>query len=203
MSKPRNIAARLSHTRIAGLAFSVVAAGIATACSVDRVSAPAATVPAQAITATVAGTLQSVTGLMWNTPIAQPISRSVTVTPRGGTLSIPETGLFVTIPANAVTETITITATALPGKLVAYDFQPHGTRFAATIKFKQDLTNTTWYGAANRGPVQGAYFANTSQVNTMTGSADVDEKIPAGITGTAVNFWISHFSGYMVAWGVN
>ena len=83
-----------------------------------------------------------------NTPLANPISASTTVGLLGGQINLPGAGLRVIIPALAVKAGTKITVTAVPGKQVAYEFQPHGIRFLTPLLVTQDLSNTS---AANSG----------------------------------------------------
>lgn len=203
MSKLRNIPTRLSHARLVGLTLSAAAVGAVTACSVDPVSAPVATAAAHAIGTTSGSTLISSTALLRTTPLLSPVSASIRLYRQGGSLSLPGTGLMVTIPRTAIGDTaVTITVTALPGSAVAYDFQPHGTQFTDKLQLKQALSGTTWAGNTGNAPLEGGYFANSDQVDTATGAAMLDERLPASVSGNSVIFGVSHFSGYMVAWGV-
>ena len=108
----------------------------------------------------------------------------------------------LTVPPNALpVSSMTITVTALPGKLVAYDFQPHGTRFRSAIKVRQELANTTWAGNSGRMTLEGGYFADRTQVDFVNATAKLNETFPITISGTTASFWTPHFSGYLVASG--
>ena len=185
--------------------LALAAAGLTVACA-DGPTAPGGSpardaFPAAGQTTTGSG-LVSVTTLERTTPLAAPITRSVTLTASGGTLQIPEAGLLVTIPRGAVGDsTVTITATALPGRAVAYEFQPHGARFATQLKVKQELTGTTWAGNTGRMELSAGYFASAAQLSDSTGSAQVDEMIPGVVSGKAFTFNVGHFSGYMMSTG--
>jgi hypothetical protein len=97
--------------------------------------------------------------LQRNAPIAQSITRSITLYQSGGTLRIPETGLTLMIPRNAIGNApITISVTALPRRAVAYSFEPHGTRFLDNLTLSQDLGNTSWKGNTGRIVLGGGYF---------------------------------------------
>ena len=58
---------------------------------------------------------------------------------KGGWFSIPEAGLYIFVPANAVSAPLTISAKALTGDLMAYEFGPHGTKFNVPLQMYQDL----------------------------------------------------------------
>lgn len=188
---------------VLGLSLSVGA------CASDAPSAPVAPEP-QASNGLLGSTLGLVNGLLSNvtallrlTPLNATITRSVTVNnATGGVLLVPETGLEVIIPAGALpTSQMTITVKALAGRAVAYDFEPHGTQFVKPLQFRQSLGLTLYTLLPIKPTLTGGYFANTSQVNTTTGSATLNEVINATVVGGTVYFNINHFSGYMVSTG--
>lgn len=149
---------------------------------------------------TITGSLIDKVALKWTTPLAAPITRSFHVTNAGGTFEFPETGLKLIVPANALPgSSLTITATALAGAGVAYSFEPHGTVFRKKLVFSQSLAPTTHsYSLFSLG-LGGGYFANDSQVNSLTGVVRVNELLPATVLSNRVRFNIDHFSGYMVS----
>jgi hypothetical protein len=197
-----------------GIAVAAGLTSLAAACS-DGPAAPTDPRPAPAAdlattttsttstsTTTSGSTTVGVTALLRLQPLGAPVTRSVTLGGSGGTLSIPEVGLTVTIPANAIPKSpMTITATALPGRVVAYDFQPHGTRFLSTIKIRQELAGTTWANNTGRLVWEGGYFLDPSHIDQASGTATVSETFRAAVTGNTVNFWTSHFSGYLMSTG--
>lgn len=151
-------------------------------------------------------------GLTWSTP--RPTRASVTkvVGAAGGTISLPGTGLQLQVPAGALTANVTFTITALAGKVVAYDFQPHGAVFNVPLTFVQDLGTTAYRGVKlppNFVPAwQGGYFADSLSINETTGVTAVTEFIAAAADLTVsstrhaqVSFLIRHFSGYIISVG--
>ncbi len=118
----------------------------------------------------------------------------------GGTLSIPQAGVTITVPAGALSATTLISVTARAGTVIAYDFAPHGTTFAKPLVFTQTLAGT------NVSPLMAplltlGYYADPSYLTTLGGS--VSEFI-SGLSNPANGSFtssISHFSGYMVACG--
>jgi hypothetical protein len=115
---------------------------------------------------------------------------------------IPEAGLTVTIPRGAVGDsTATFTVTALPGSQVAYEFGPHGARFATQLRIKQALANTSWAGNTGMTRVSAGYFADAAQLSQSTGTAAVSEEIAGTVTGGAFHFDVRHFSGYIMTTG--
>lgn len=131
---------------------------------------------------------------------------SLTITAkRGGTLSLPGSGLTVTVPSGAIASgELTITVTAETGKGVSYDFQPHGTQFLKPLVFSQSLSGTELSSSSNP-KLWGAYTAGT--VDKAKGTAKADEVFSVtfstdrktGVTSASFNIW--HFSGYVVATG--
>ena len=187
---------------------TIATAGLLAGCSADTVTAPSMS-PSNGLLGGVIGTLEStlssVTGLLRVTPLSQPVTRSVLIRrAAGGELRVPETGLRLTIPAGAIPrDTMTITVTALPGRLVAYEFEPHGTQFARQLTFSQELSATSWVLSLLKPTLAGGYFRSASQLNTSTGAAVVNEELAARIEAGRVVFDLSHFSGYMVSTGRN
>ena len=187
-----------SATMLATAAVIGVLAGCA-----DSTTAPQAVVPQPqagligSVLDLTKGLLTSVTGLLRLTP--QPaLTRSITVDYAGGVLEIPETGLRVTIPRGAVNSRTTITVTSIAGNMVAYDFAPHGIRFAVPLQLSQSLAGTS----VKAGTVlTGGYFASTSQLLPWLGLGKVSETLPARVENGRVIFDVRHFSGYMVSTG--
>ena len=146
--------------------------------------------------------LQPVRGVTRSTPLATDISVSAVIGKQGGTITIPEAGLTLVVPPNAVSSDVKFTATALAGRAVAYDFQPHGTKFAVPLRFQQDLRKTSLLPTLTAPLLDGAYFADKNQINRQTGLGFVNEIVPATVDLLRfhVGFPIDHFSGYLVSW---
>jgi hypothetical protein len=146
--------------------------------------------------------LLPVRGVTRSTPLAKDITVSAVIGNQGGTITIPEAGLTLVVPRNAVGSNVKFTATALAGRVVAYDFQPHGTKFAVPIQFTQDLRKTSLVGMLTGPVLDGAYFADRNQISQQTGVALASEILPAAVDllRFRVSFGIKHFSGYLVSW---
>jgi hypothetical protein len=146
--------------------------------------------------------LLPVRGVTRVAPLAQDISVSAVIDKDGGTISIPDAGLTLVIPAGAVTSGTKFTATALAGRLVAYEFEPHGTKFAVPLQFTQDLRKVSLVGTLTAPLLDGAYFTDAARLNQTSGIAAVSEVLPAtvDVLRTRVGFPINHFSGYLVSW---
>jgi hypothetical protein len=222
MSHLRNTPAPRVRARIARgvLAAAIALAGLTTACA-DAPSSPLAAPAAPSAakggkqqdtvsaatsttTTTVLATPSTAQGLLRTTPLAAPVTTSFVVTPLGGTFTLPGAGLLVVVPPNAhPAGPITITATAVPGDVVAYEFEPHGTVFAAPIVAVQDLTATNWQSKGTGATYDVGYFSASTDLDLGAKTALVRELLPRTIDvlGVRLIFQMSHFSGYMVSWG--
>jgi hypothetical protein len=146
--------------------------------------------------------LLPVLGVTRSTPLAKDITVSAVIGSKGGTITIPDAGLTLIVPANAVSKNTTFTATAVAGRLVAYEFEPHGTTFAVPLQFQQDLKKTSLLSTLTAPLMRGAYFTDRSKLNQSLGGALVTELLPAtlDLLRSRVSFPIKHFSGYLVSW---
>jgi ZU5 domain-containing protein len=146
--------------------------------------------------------LLPVRGVTRVVPLQQNISVSAVIDQAGGTISIPDAGLTLVVPPGAVTSSTNFTATALAGRLAAYEFEPHGTKFAVPLRFTQDLKKLSLLGVVTAPVLDGAYFTDASRLNQAAGLAAVSEIVPATVDllRLQVGFPINHFSGYLVSW---
>jgi hypothetical protein len=142
------------------------------------------------------------------TPVRQDLTRSVTVTNSGGTLEIPEVGLKVSIPSNALPAgqtSLTISVTAFAGNQYAYEFAPSGTQFRRPLKFEQQLDDASLRDllAHLLNPPVVAYFKSRQDINPLTGVVVTLENLLTSLdlSGRSVKADLWHFSGYVVAWG--
>lgn len=130
-------------------------------------------------------------------PLDRSYSAGATIGTAGGVIRIREAGLTVTFPAGAVSQPVLIHVTALPGRNVAYTFEPHGLVFQQRPVITQDLGVTEVVRRLLLGPqLEGVYFADESQI--AAGTATVQETLPANVDllRLRMSFPISHFSGY-------
>ena len=148
------------------------------------------------------GTGDTVVVLQRAVPLRTSISATAVIGSAGGTLSLPEAGLTVSVPAGAVSYPTAFTVTALAGRPIAYEFGPHGTKFAKPLTMTQDLRVT---GLSERlvsyMHFHAGYFgARTNLINNLL-RAIVSELLPATTDADdmVVRFNVSHFSGYLVA----
>jgi hypothetical protein len=193
--------------RVGALALALMLVG----CSADEVASPTQmkAVPADAQSGLLGGVLGTVTGVLNLTttdavqrtkPLAAPITVTKEIGYYGGTLSIPEAGVTVTVPRGALMRTTTITMTARAGSLLAYDFSPTGTTFYKPLVFNQSLkgTNVTLLQVPL---LRLGYYSDPGLLGTVT--ATVSELL-GGVTNLLS--WtftapINHFSGYIVLCG--
>jgi hypothetical protein len=91
---------------------------------------------------------------------------------------------------------VTISVTAMAGKAIAYEFQPHGLTFKKPLRFKQHFMSTQGWWLS----LGGGYFKSASQVDTQNNKAKLDEEMPAVLQQDGwITFDIWHFSGYLVS----
>jgi hypothetical protein len=138
-----------------------------------------------------------------NTPLAQSVSTSRTIGLFGGTLSIPSAGISVVVPPLALTKSTLITVTAVAGNQVAYEFEPHGITFGVPLIVTQSLVGTSAQGTLLQMLYAG-YFHQLSDLNLLNGTAVVTELLntSVGVGGLTTVFPVFHFSGYLVATGL-
>jgi hypothetical protein len=139
--------------------------------------------------------------LRWASPVTQ-ATVSAVIGSAGGSLAIPN-GLRLTVPQGAVTTNVTFSITRRPGSVVAYDFQPHGIKFAQPLTVQHPTAGTTFFQLADPSAVQGAYFMDASRINASMGTAVVNEFRPTILSAdrSAIAFTVAHFSGYIMTTG--
>ena len=181
------------------LAFTAM--GVA-GCSADSLTAPKfQSNPSAGLVTDLLGGLIQKNVLERKTALTKDITVAAVIGEKGGTLSIPAAGFTVTIPAGAVKAPTNFSVTALKGSLVAYEFGPHGIRFAKSLSARQDLNVTKW-GLLSLRPLVAGYFADKSALNLNNATALVSEVLSGVIAPLSQQFTfkIDHFSGYVVAW---
>lgn len=186
------------------IALAAIAVGMS-ACGADRVTAPSAPVvpdePATGLLSDLLGGLTSKKALARKTALPHDITTSAVIDQRGGTLAIPEAGFTLIVPPYAVREPVTFKVTAIAGKMVAYEFDPHGTQFRVPLLARQDLSVTT-YSWLWLKPLHAAYFEDRGQLDLQRLTGLVTELV-RGLTLPWTRqflFPIEHFSGYIVAY---
>lgn len=187
---------------------AALAATTLAACSPERLAAPESSAPSAptanllgGVLGTAGSTLRSltaVTGLLWvNTQTESQVS--AVIGRKGGTLTLGGQ-VTLTVPAGAVQSDTRFVIKRLPGLLVAYDFEPHGTTFDKPLVLVQS-TNGTNFSSWRAPNVRGAYFPDNSLIDQLLGRALVSEFRPTTVArnGSSISFTIDHFSGYMVS----
>jgi len=139
--------------------------------------------------------------LEWDHPALQK-SESKVIGPHGGTLAIPG-GARLVVPQGALSENVTISVTRLAGSIVAYEFEPHGLRFAVPARIEQPTDHTNLHGIGSVWKLTGAYFESVNSLNQDRGTATVTEFEPTFLSWDKkwIKFRIEHFSGYLVSSG--
>ena len=192
-------------TRLLALAVAVTAV----ACSEGN-STPLGPREPSAPSLTASSTSPSVTkvhvrAVLWKRPLRQAASATALIGPEGGVLELWQTGLRVVVPAGAVSQPTQFGVTAKPGRMVAYDFSPHGTTFARPLRLEQDQSQIERpAGAPGHSPVlQLGYFLGDADLDQSNGAANVTELNDQISDFPAVGFTfpVYHFSGYIVSWG--
>ncbi|GAC1683179.1 MAG: hypothetical protein NVS9B3_01000 [Gemmatimonadaceae bacterium] len=197
---------RVVVPRFAGVAFRVVLTlAFGSGCG-DRGAAPTAP---RAVQRPVFDVTEDgptwVHGLARSAPIPQSSVTFTVSVERGGRAELPGTGMSLRVPPGAVRRDVAITMTALAGDMLAYEFEPHGLRFAVPVVLEQRLSATD--AATDEDLVSrivGAYFSDRRMLAShASGLSRVDEFAPTEVgeeSGKAV-IQLRHFSGYIVALG--
>ncbi|HEY6089692.1 MAG TPA: hypothetical protein VD771_07855 [Gemmatimonadaceae bacterium] len=128
-----------------------------------------------------------------------------TITPKGGTILIPETGFSMSFPAGAVKAPVQITVSA-DEKYVAYKFEPTGQQFDKDVIITQSLAATEFKAQPLRSQLLIAYIDDNVK---LSGKVPVLYLVPSNTIFSPLSpripqaqVWsIKHFSRYMLASG--
>jgi hypothetical protein len=195
-------ARRRAFMTLAGTAVTALAV-LATACG-DAPTSPAASISGAPSTGSAHTTItvaaSTVAGLLWTKPVTQATASAVIGTD-GGSITVPN-GVRHIEPKGAVTTNVAFSVTRLPGTIVAYDFEPHGT-FALPLTIQQPTLGTNLFKLDPVTAIEGAYFLGASSLNQLTGTATVAEFEPTFVSADKawITFTVKHFSGYVIATG--
>jgi hypothetical protein len=150
-----------------------------------------------------------VNAIAWNSSYTH-VSHTVsgTISPWGGTLSIPQSDFTITFPVGAVSQSTLITITSDPN-YVAYKMYPHMT-FAKPVVVTQRLRNTVVYGKPLTTKLFGAYVddSNVDLLGNLLGTVfkaleielSATLYVPGSSTYPDISTWtLNHFSRYMLA----
>ena len=138
-------------------------------------------------------------GLERQKALKEDVSASAVIGAEGGVLTLPATGLRLVVPAGAVSRPTPFRATAIAGRLVAYDFEPAGSTFPVPLRVEQDLSFLK--RRADASPVVAGYFPSRTDLDQDLLAGRVAEVISTSPSATTVSFPVWHFSGYVVGWG--
>ena len=183
--------------------LAVLAIGIA-GCSDSRSASP--TAPSVATAAPreglILGFISTSPVLRRTSSLSGDLTVSALIGSEGGVLTIPEAGLRLVVPAGAVSVPTQFSATAVHGKAVAYEFQPHGARFAKPLVVTQELRGTEWFGVPLLN-FRAGYFADRKQLDTENATVQLDEILPLSLDllRLQARFDVAHFSGYVISTG--
>jgi hypothetical protein len=187
-------------TRLARVLGAVAVAAAVAACSMETVTSPVSDARGVRAANVLPGSERLAWGLARTTPIARPLIARARFTAKGGTLVIKELGVTLTVPANALPrDTMTITMTALPGAMVVYEFEPHGTVFRRPLTLSHTLKGTK-YDPTKDGRF-GGHFTDRKKVNDLKKQVLITETASPFIANGRINFNIGHFSGWMMSTG--
>ncbi|MGZ8379171.1 MAG: hypothetical protein ACXW05_19100 [Gemmatirosa sp.] len=192
-----------SLTTLGTAALTLLAAACADAPTAPRQLAPDAPSFGKSSATTTTSTKPSatpVTGLQWERTVTAATTSGV-IGAEGGTLAIAN-GARLIVPRGAVAGPVTFSITRLPGRIVAYDFQPHGLHFAVPAQIEHPTAGVNLKGVT-ASSVEGAYFESAAALDQATGTAQVTEFRPTlvAVEKGLVRFTVDHFSGYMVSTG--
>jgi hypothetical protein len=159
------------------------------------------------VVAFVANANVNVNGVAWNSSYTH-VSHTVsgTISPWGGTLTIPQSDFTIVFPVGAVSQPTLITITSDPN-YVAYSMYPHMT-FAKPVVVTQRLRNTVVYGKPLTTKIFGAYVddASVDLLGTIFNALEIELSatlyVPGSSTLPDITTWTeNHFSRYMLASG--
>jgi hypothetical protein len=199
-------------TRTIRLSLVSLAATLAVAACADTAPSPLApdaaapqpAAPSALLGGLLGGSAQQVVGTEWQTPLAQNLTATASIGALGGVIELPATGLRVIVPPGAVLRQTQFGVTALAGKIVAYDFQPAGTRFIVPLIVTQSAAKVRTTAPSSLLTVlRPGYFQSATDLDQSSGTVRVAELLPPislNLLGN-LTFTVSHFSGYIVCWG--
>ena len=186
--------------------FALAASAMITAfaCSADSPAAPKSNIaPTDTSSALLGGLLGGgstapvkVVPLLRTTPLASDIVVSKTIGVLGGTIIVPNAGLTIVVPPLAVGKNTAFKITARKGSYLAYDMEPHGTKFLVPLVATQNIANTNARGILNLKLSLG-YYTDPSKITTVSELLAVQLDL---LKLTSVTT-IPHFSGYIYVTG--
>ncbi len=186
--------------QMARVLTGIAAAATVAACSMETATSPVSDVGGEISANVLPGGERSALALSRTSPLTNELRASARFTSKGGTLTIKELGVTLTVPKGAIPrDTMTITMTALPGAMVVYEFAPHGTVFRTPLILSHKLKGTK-YDPTKDGRF-GGHFTDRSKVDNLKRLVRITEAMSPFIANGSFNFNIGHFSGWMVSTG--
>lgn len=142
-----------------------------------------------------------VDALLWKKPVSHRSVHKV-IGPKGGTIDL-KGGTKIIFPEGALSADVEITATRLAGKIVAFEFEPHGIQFDRPVIVDLPTKNTIVPDLQSLEDIRAAYFPHVSALNPGHGTAIVTEFEPTFVSAdkSHIRFSVDHFSGYLVSMG--
>lgn len=181
----------MKFSRIVASAALALAVLLGASCADSSPTAPAAAAPISHDDAELfgwlGGTLQR-TGLLACSPMPA-ATASGTFGPDGGVLRIGPH--YLVIPRGALSDTVTITATAPSDSLNRVHFEPHGLQFQRSAALNLSYRNCNLLGSL--APKRIAYV--DGQFNILEFLLSIDNLWTRRVTGR-----LDHFSDYVLSW---
>ena len=136
--------------------------------------------------------------------LSQDLTASAVIGPKGGELRLQSAGLRLIVPRGAVSAPTTFSVTALAGSVVAYEFEPHGAKFAVPLTIQQTIFNNGPDSAdPNTYKFEAGHFLSRSDLDNTAELGVVNELLPTRVEKGKgkITFSVTHFSGYLLASG--
>jgi hypothetical protein len=152
----------------------------------------------------VSGAGTEITAAFWRVPLEREVSVLAYIGPEGGTLELPETGLRLVVPADAVDVPTPFRVTARAGRVAAYEFEPDGSTFTPALRVEQDPSRLEPPPARDGRParMQLGYYGDPSVIDEANGVATVAE-VHRPLAGAETAFAVPHFSDYVLGWSTD
>ncbi len=135
-----------------------------------------------------------VTVVRRSVPLLEDESVTMVIGPAGGEIKLQLAGLKFKVDEGALTEDVSITITAPAGDLVGYFFEPHGLQFLEPVKTIQDRKLLDLPKKYRKVTMNAAYFTGP-----LLPEVETNETLPIQFKAGTLEFYISHFSGYVIA----
>lgn len=184
-------------------ALATIAVCTGVACGDPEITGPSLAPASSVATYSADGGPSEVVAILKRTENQAAESVTGVIGPKGGYLQLKRSGMRIEFARGAVPTPTEITVTALPGREVAYNFEPHGLVFQAPVTISQNLRHTVaWKNPKLAAQLQGSYFAKLLVDPTRT-YARRSEQRAAKLRDAdrMLEFTIEHFSGYMISTG--